>query len=345
MSVIYFNQWFSSIANVIEDIKKDKNIRVIASSKNANHAYKYSADKFIVEDWEERGIPYINWVLDICIKNEVNIFFVKKHMLLVSMHRDLFKYNNIELICEDYNTLLEFESKANIYENIKKNNNLSWLVPDYYKGCSKKQAAEFVEADKKLCLKLDNDEGGASFRKIENTRNVSFNSLKSFRVNTITLDETIKMIEGLSLDELKQILFMDLLDSPEISVDCYNSTKGFIAICREKLSGTRVQRIYNDDKIYDLCKQLYEQFNLKYPFNVQFRIKNGADKNDINNLRLLEINTRISGGIYYETLLKLNIAKVVYYDIMGEQYKYSIDDYSNFKETNITHVEKGIILD
>ena len=366
INVIYFNQWFSSITPVIEDIKKKmgNKIKIIASSKNPEHAYKNVVDEFLVENWEDgdsladTNRNYIEYTLNVCKNYNVDIFFVKKNSKIIAENADKFKEIGVELILEDYSTLNSVKSKSEVYDLLYESfkPEYKYLIPNYFRyrisGNKDDQLASIRDIlyqsdidELEWCLKLDEDEGGASFRKIKSEKILDLSSLSKFRVNEITVTELNKMVDNLNEANLSKLLFMEILDEPEISVDCYNSKHGFIAICREKLPNSRVQRIYFNKEVTNICKSICELYDFKYPFNVQFRTAKGTDSNDIKNLRLLEINPRMSGGTYYSTLYNMNIAEQVLLDEMGISKPSDFSKFVDFTDKRVTFVEQAIKLD
>lgn len=357
--VVYFNQWFSSITEVIEDLKSKhgNKIEFIASSKNPNHAYKTVVDKFIVEDWEE--VPgdeeasmenYFNFIEKLCKTYNVDIFFAKKYAEYLATKKFELSMLGVFTILEPSERLCRFDSKVEVYDTLKEVEELKDFIPEYFKICgsnceSIEKAIEFFtsykneEIDKKWCLKRDKDEGGASFRSINN-KSFTYKSLDWFRVNECKTDEVLELIKD-DPDNAKKLIFMELLDNPEISVDCYNSKNGFIALCRAK-GKDRVQRIFFDKKLYDACYKIWETYKFQFPFNVQFRVEKGKTIEDEKALKLLEINPRMSGGTYYSTLFDMNIAEAVLLDMVNHNEDYDIAKFINFDDKLVTHVEKAV---
>lgn len=356
--VVYFNQWFSSITEVIADLKTKygNKIEFIASSKNENHAYKTVVDKFIVEDWEE--VPgdeeksmenYFNFITELCKTYAVDIFFVKKHAEFLATKRFELSMLGVLSIVEPTERLSRFDSKVEVYDTLKEVEELKEFIPEYFKICgsnceSVEEALDFFKEykkkdDKRWCLKRDKDEGGASFRSINN-RSFTYKSLDYFRVNECKTDEVIELIEN-DEENAKKLIFMELLDSPEISVDCYNSKNGFIALCRSK-GKDRVQRIFFDQRLYDACYKIWETYKFQFPFNVQFRVSRGKNVNDEKALKLLEINPRMSGGTYYSVLFGMNIAEALLLDMINRNELYNIENYTKFSDKLVTHVEKAV---
>jgi len=358
VKVIYFNQWVSSITDVMQDLKQrhTNKIKIIASSKNEDHVYKSAADEFIIEDWEEvkddiekTKLNYINWLLETCSKYKVDLFFVKKHAEWIAEYSYKFAINNVILINESETTLKKFNNKSDIYKLLEQHNELKRFIPDYI-VVNKLQKDKYIQAiisnlkTGLWCFKLNSDEGGASFRKVDN-KSLSMNSLYNFRTNTVTFDEAQQFVNNISEEDLSKLIFMEILDSPEISIDCYNSKQGFIAICRAKENGTRKQRIFYNKELYDVCKSICNILKLDFPFNVQFRVKHDTSGIDnIENLRLLEINPRMSGGVYYATALGMNIANICLCDMLNLTNEYDIKNYIGFETKYVTHTERVVIL-
>ncbi len=350
--VIYFNQWFSSIALVIEDLKKrnGNSIKIIASSKNKDHVYKNYVDDFIVEDWEETGNHeesmnnYIGFIYNTCNNYNVDYFFVKKHAETILKHKKELNSLGTHIIGEWKERL---ESKGSVYDFLAWNKNLREYIPEWWRfdNALIGQAFKLINehsGKNDICFKLDSGEGGQSFREIDDSP-LKLDSLNSYRMNKLTSDEAVKLIAN-SSGIIDRLIFMEKLDGPEISVDCYNSKQGFIAICRSKHSG-RVEKIYYDEKIMNICNTIQEEIKLEFPFNVQFRYKHREDgTHTMNDLRLLEINNRISGGLYYEVSEGLNIADVCLKDCMNKSNEYNINDFINFETRHVTHLEIPIHL-
>lgn len=353
MKVIYFNQWFSSIANVIDDMKSKHSVRIIASSKTPEHVYRYSVDEFFVEDWEELKDDvktsmsnYVEWVLNLCKKEQVELFFVKKHAIHIMENAEKFEEIGVTLISEDYETLKRMESKASIYRMLSSsgNDDILRFIPLYHIFENPENAIRYVESHRgqnNICLKFDKDEGGASFRAIRD-KWPEWKDLYFYDVNRLTSDEACQLITA-SGNNVSRLLFMEILDSPEISIDCYNSKKGFIALARMKVAG-RKQKLFYNHELANMCKQMGQVLNLKFPYNVQFRVLSGGNVSNTNDLRLLEINPRMSGGLYYEVLCGKNIAEICMLDHLDTACDYDVTSFSNFEDKYITHVEKAVLL-
>lgn len=355
--VIYFNQWFSSAAWIMKSLKQDfgDSIRIVASSKNPNHSYKNYVDKFIVEDWEnnintrtdtntdEAMNNYVEYILKLCLENNVDYFFVKKNAHAIMKNSAEFSMHGITLISENKTVLDKTESKSKVYDILKSNKDLAKLIPYYLNTDDNISILKILEDNRgknNICLKFDKDEGGCSYRAIDDRRQ-TIDSLNSNRFNTLTTDEAERLLINC---DAKQLIIMEKLDGPEVSVDCYRSKHGMIAICREKHVG-RVQRIFYDEYISNICNMIGCELGLNTPYNVQFRYEhNENNSRTYDKLRLLEVNTRMSGGLYYEISEGLNIASVCLKDFLNKSDEYNILEYKNFEDKLVTHLELPISL-
>lgn len=193
-----------------------------------------------------------------------------------------------------------------------------------------------------ICIKTDSGEGGTSFRKISDEP-VTFKSLNKFRVNTITTSELLDIIKSMGQGE--SIILMEQLDEPEISVDCYRSAKGFIAIARKKVAGTRVETIFINEQVRSICNKIADKLELSNIFNVQFRVEHWRSAENIDNWRLLEINPRMSGGAHYESAVGINLCAMRIADEIKKldfDYKKAVDVLAASTGYKATYVEQAI---
>lgn len=117
---IMFNQWFSSIGNIMNDIryrlKEEQGIdtKIVATSKRPDHVYKVNADKFIVENWktDEEYISFISKMFD---DEAIDFFFCKKKADLISEYKDSLEDNSVAMIMyEDEDVVRATSNKDNI---------------------------------------------------------------------------------------------------------------------------------------------------------------------------------------------------------------------------------------
>ena len=346
MKTVYFNQWFSSIANVIKDMKSQCMVRIIASSRMKDHVYRCSVEEDWIEtsDTDKSMQNYVEWVLHLCKTENVDIFFVKKNAMYIMHEADKFKQLGVTLISDDYDTLRKIENKSCVYDILADDKYVKSFIPEYHVFKNSQGAIAYIEKHRMfddICLKFNKDEGGTSFRAIKD-RTLQLGDLYHYDLNTVTSDEAIHLVSNADSDTSK-LLFMEMLDSPEISIDCYNSCNGFIALARMKVAG-RKQKLFYNSELSDICMAIGNRLGLKFPYNVQFRVTRNGNVENINDLRLLEVNPRMSGGLYYEVECGKNIAVVCLLDMCGYVNAYDINEFINFDNVYLSHIEKAIII-
>ena len=149
--------------------------------------------------------------------------------------------------------------------------------------------AELRQLHSKLCVKPSQSVFGLGFSVLDEERSSAALLLAGEQYH-IGLDD---MRRGLAeLGAFRTMLLMEYLDGHEYSVDCVGDNGRLVAaIARKKpMQAGRGQLIDMRQDILDATAKLASDFGLNGCFNVQFR--EGAGQ-----LRLLEINPRMSGGI------------------------------------------------
>lgn len=330
---VWFNHWFSTSYRLIELMKADANkkIHIIGSNMRKNSVIQKVCDEWYEEPTCE-GAEYINYCLDFCKSRQVDVFVPRRNMLSISQNIDKFNDIGVKVLLDDYETVSLLEDKVKTYDFFKSIDGIN--VPDYYKVAS---VEEFKEAYAKLslgnevvCAKFVRDEGGKSFRKISK-ESKGLNKIKSYAGVGISYDDYLAVLEG--VEDFDDIILMPYLEGNEISVDCLNTEKGLIAIPREK-GNSRDERVFYDEDILNMVRIITANIDIKYPFNVQFKYKESM-------LYLLEINTRMSGGLQMSCLAAdVNIPNIALNKLLGVE----VDWVQRKKEAVVSYVELPYII-
>lgn len=349
--VIYFNHWFSSIYNVIQDIKREyPEATIIASSKNKDAMYKGLADLFLVEPSDkEMGTDGVKWFYDVCKEYNVDIFFCKRCMTLISLCKEKFLSIGTRVIADDFKALSKITSKISVYQFLRDMYHENY-IPDYRVVYSvnglERALYTMLSIHPKVVVKLSADEGGNSVRIVSNTKaNNTFIDGAPFREITIEqlLNSYHRLIERKANTEM---IVMPYMNSEEISIDCYSSKNGFVAIPRIK-GNTRAQEIKSIPELEKLALDIRNKFDLHHPFNVQFRRFNWVGEQEIvgpelsSGYKLLDLNPRMSGGIYMSSVTGINIPLLCIKDILGD----TNYDIAELKPIKVGHVEYPVILE
>lgn len=322
MTTIWINHWFSTALNIIE-LLRDGNldIRVIGTNDN-----KYSVIKNACDEWYQEPViqdgEYAEFCLEFCRAHDVQVFIPRRGMLKISEQKHRFEEIGVQVMLDDYGIVSILNQKETAYEFFGANKIAT--IPDYYIVTT---AEEFSKAYdvllskyKQICFKFAKDEGGKSFRLIDNKRK-GYTALFKKQNTRMTLDD---VMEALSEREIfAPIMIMPFLPDDEISVDCLNTTKGLIALPRIK-GYNKYEVLRYDDEIINICEEFQRKAELRCPYNIQFKYMEGIPY-------FLEVNTRMSGGIHMACYASgINIPQIGLKKLLGEE-----TDWKNRYETKI----------
>ena len=316
---VWFNHWFSTAYRLIELIKDDleEEIYVIGTNSQID-----SVIQKVCDEWYEEpplyGDDYISYCLDFCKEHKIDAFVPRRFMVEISKNKERFEEIGTKVMADDFKAIDMLNDKSRAYEHFKNYENIK--IPDYFKvNTAKDFAAAYGELRKKhdrICVKFVRDEGGMSFRKIIENVN-EFDRLKVYQGTGISYNDIYSALS--TKDTFDDLMVMPYLEGLEVSVDCLRTDTGTIAIPRIK-SPARQERIVYDHEIISMTANVLNKLSLNYPCNVQFRYSGDT-------LYLLEINTRMSGGLQMSCLASgVNIPNIALNKLFGRDIPWNIDD-------------------
>ena len=329
---IWLNHWFSTVYCNINLIKEDeKDFYIIGSNDNEYAVYKTVCDEWHVEP-VLKDDEYVEFCLNFCKEHSVDVFIPRRGMLAISKNKSEFEKISVKVMVDDFDIIDILNHKTAAYKLFTEKK--IGFVPDYRMVTNVKnfiEAYEFILGKyEQVCFKFIKDEGGKSYRLIDNTRK-GYSSLFKKQNTRMTFDDVVKALS--ESDEFSPIIVMPYLPGEEVSVDCLKTNDGIVIIPRVK-DTTRVEKIKYDKQILEMCEDFYEKLGLEYPCNIQFKYLDGIPY-------FLEINTRMSGGIQMSCLASgVNIPNLAVNKILGREKKWV----NNFEEKCISHVEVPIIV-
>lgn len=332
-TVIWLNHWFSTAYNIVSMLKETGKFHIIGSNEQEFSVLKEICDEWYSEPDKCSDKEYIDFCLEFCKEHKVDIFMPHRHLTVVSKYKEKFEENGIKVMVDDYSIISVLNDKRASYEYFKKIQGVN--VPDYYVV---ERLSEFMDAYEKIlekyekvCFKFVKDEGGKSYRLIDNNRK-GYAALFKKQNTRMTLDS---VVEALSEKEVfSPIMVMPFLEGDEISIDCLKTKDGNIMIPRIK-GNARFEKISYEKSILDLCELVLNNVDLECPCNVQFKYMKDTPY-------FLEINTRMSGGVHMTCkAADVNIPYVAIMKLMGQDVKWSI----NRREVVISQVEVPLFFE
>lgn len=332
MRRIWFNHWFSTAYYIIQLIRRENpDVWIIGSNENP-----LSPIRNVCDEWYQEPVlkdrEYVDFCLDFCRQHQIDAFLPRREMVSVSRYKSRFTELGIRVMVDDYDCVSLLNDKAETYQ-ILLSKKLS-TIPHHRIVTNASDFAEAYQAlsseYEKVCIKFVHDEGGKSYRLIDNDR-TGYSALFKKLTTRMTYDA---IFEALSEQpSFPRLMVMPYLPGEEISVDCLKTESGLIAIPRVK-DYSRIERIEYEEDILDTCRQLMEVFPLECPCNIQFKTLHGVRY-------LLEVNTRMSGGVHMTCeATGVNIPDLALNKLFGIPKNWVLEQ----KPCCVTHVEMPVVL-
>lgn len=333
VTTVWMNHWFSTAVNIIDLLRANNfDIHVIGTNEN-----EYSVIKNSCDEWDQEPVlkdeDYVEYCLDFCKTHNVQVFLPRRGMIQISKNKRRFEDMGVKVMIEDYDIMKVLNNKEKAYDFYSKNS--LGPVPDYYLATT---SAQFLEAYNLLltkypqvCFKFARDEGGKSFRLIDNQRK-GYAALFKKQNTQMTLDDVMEALNEREVFE--HIMIMPFLPDEEISVDCLNTEQGLIALPRVK-GYEKYETLRYDDEIMRLCKSFQDKACLSWPYNIQFKYLNGIPY-------FLEVNTRMSGGVHMSCFASgVNIPQIALKKLLGDTAEWN----NSFETKMIAQVLNPVTID
>ena len=330
---VWFNHWFSTSYRLIELMKENEgeHVWVVGTNKQRNSVIRNVCDEWYSEPVTD-GDAYVEDCIRFCLEHKIDVFVPRRKMLDISRNMDRFHEIGVKVMAEDYSRLELLEDKARTYDLFRAHENLA--IPMYR---IVNTADEFEQAYldlklkySKICVKFVLDEGGMSFRKISEEEN-PYQLLKIYAGNSVPFKKYLEWLKA--IEPFDSLMVMPYLPGKEISVDCLNTSSGLIAVPRYK-GAARHEEIIYDDRVMGMVNHIMETVRLEFPCNIQFKLKEEEPY-------LLEINTRMSGGLQMSCLATgVNIPNIALNKLLGREIPWSFER----KNTIVSYIEMPQII-
>ena len=329
---IWLNHWFSTAYNIITMIKQENpDFYVIGTNENPHSVLSTVCDEWYTEP-VLKGRSYVDYCLEFCVEHGIDVFMPRRELLAISKYKEEFERIGVKVMVDDYQIVNILNHKDLAYKELAKRGvstipayRIVTSVADFEKAYS-----ELKEKYREICIKFVHDEGGKSYRLIDNSRK-GYTSLFKKQNTRMTYDA---IVEALSeRDEFAPLMVMPNLSGEEISVDCLQTQDGLIMLPRIK-DATRIEKLCFDQKIIDLTREVYTAIQLECPCNIQFKYLDGVPY-------FLEVNTRMSGGIQMACLAgNVNIPSIAVNKLLGIEKEWTVCT----EERCVSHIEVPVLL-
>lgn len=300
---VWFNKSFSSVYNIIRLLvaaRQPHQFHVLCSHTNREFVGFEPSPEC---ELEPRGLgndAYVTFCLEFCAKRNVRVFAPGRSRIEIAERRLEFEANGVRLLVPAMPDVLRlFEDKARFYSSLDPS------VANAPRSISVSNADEFTTAVRVLraegyqvCIKPSRSTGGLGFRILDDSR-TDLRNLFGGEVIRISTALVARILE--QEPQFRELLVMEYLAGAEYSVDCLSQRGRLLcAVSRRKpvqLGGT--QFLEDRPELSALAARITAAYSLDGVFNVQIRYAGNVPK-------LLEINARMSGGIYFACLSGVN---------------------------------------
>ena len=329
---VWFNHWFSTVYQIIQLMRKNQDdLYLIGSNEREQAVYQLLCNEWYQEP-ALHGPEYAEFCLDFCKQHHVDVFIPRRGMLEISRRKADFEAFGVRVMVDDYDKIAPLNQKQDAYALMRE-----WgaaPVPDFEIVTT---AQGFAAAYQKLADQYDqvafkfvHDEGGKSFRLIDNTRS-GYASLFHKQTTRMTYSDALAALS--ERESFPKLMVMPYLPGAEISVDSLKTEDGIILLPRVK-DATRVERMEYRSDILEMCRAFYEKCPLEMPCNIQFKYRKDVPY-------FLEVNTRMSGGIQMACAATgVNIPNIALNKLLGIRKKWV----NRPVTTYVTHVETPVVF-
>ncbi|MBD2869394.1 ATP-grasp domain-containing protein [Paenibacillus arenilitoris] len=314
MTKIYMNRWFSVAYHYINMIRNNpdgEKFEFFGTHPDINHMSLLASDHPGTEP-ALYGSEYAEYCADYCRTNGIDLFIPRLHMEEIARYAHLFdEIGTKVMVCRDTELLDSMVEKDKFYEAIAGKGLVD--IPDYRVVHTaeqfKRACGELAEAGHRVCFKPTKSEGGMGFRIIDDGRD-PLRELYGY----VTLSTSFKQAyDTLSRAErFEPLMVMEYLGGVEYSIDCVASAEGELmtAIPRRKSTG-RTYLLEAKPELLEIADRIAKSLKIPYAFNIQVRYSGDVPK-------LLEINPRMSGGLYITCLSGVNMPYLAVQALQGK---------------------------
>lgn len=323
---VLINNAGSQAADIARLLSRD-GIETICLSATDNPAIRNNACVFEKEENIPDISDYLDYLIAKCVEHKADAFIPFRRVTELATYHSWFEDENIRFIAPDDTRLRIFNDKVQTYNYLKdgfpeiipKFRTLRSLAPEQGNTDKLTDFLDSLEGDF-ACIKKRSDISGSSFRKVSLDRD-GIPPEKMFSPefkNTISYSDFMNMM--LTCDVGDDLMIVEYLPGREVSCDClYNGGRMDIIVPRIKLN-PKTQLITRNPQLVEICEDILETSGYYTPCNIQFRMEDGQTP------KLLEINTRMSGGIYLASKATgINIPAIAVRHALGEDVRINKD--------------------
>jgi len=307
---ILFNHHISSAADTIELMRRDRpDLVIIATHERRDTPIRLVADLFLPEPTETRALSpeaYADWLLGIAVSEGAELVIPYRRRDELARFRDRFTERGVRLLtASDEPTMRLLEEKPDLLSRMEALGvpitpfRLFTGLDDYAR--LRAIGDPFPDQPGDLCVKPASGINGAGFRML---RDHLDDRTPLSALSTLDIAEPAFRAMLCALPGAERMMLMPLLPGPERSVDfaCFDG-RLLGTVTRVKTFSS--QRLHHDPYGEDLAGLVAHTFRLTGVLNLQ------TMEDAAGTPRLLEVNSRASGGVGMTGLTNVNLPSLL----------------------------------
>ena len=298
---VYFNRCFTYTSEVIKKLKDNKDdvcYKIFITHPVKNERLENVADYYEIEPEIESDEEYTSYCINFCLEHNIDVFVPRYRAKELSKYSFRFEANNIKVLfageCSVYDLV---DNKEAVYKDLCDGEIIKVppfkVITNYEKFI---EGYKYIKSENfDVCIKPVSGIGAVGFKIIkENNDLIDELYYSSYKISYNHLDYILKTKE-----RFDPFLLSGVLEGYEWSVDCL-ADKGTLidAVTRIK-TGAYEQEVIIDKKSIDIAKKLTKRYGLDNLYNIQFKLHN-------NEIYMLEINSRMSAGVFKSCMIGIN---------------------------------------
>lgn len=321
MPRIWFNHTYATNSHVIAMLRDNPDgrpVHVIGTHTDLDSPVLSACD----ESGPEPDLPpaeYVAWALQFAREHRVDVLVPRLHMAELADAREQFAAAGTRLLSAGGDTVRLFEDKAAAYCAADE---LGLPVPPHLvvgdaAGLhdAYEQLAQIADI---VCMKPTRGAGGAGFR-ILSAGTPALADFAGQARPKVSLDSVCAALDRAEAagSPLPQLMVLPFLSGPELSLDVLAAADGQLLAAVGRGRSRRRRLLVDDVAARQLAGTLTAAHRVSYLSNTQVRYWQGPG-DEAPRPYLLELNTRISGGLFQTALAGVNLPWDAIRLVLGE---------------------------
>lgn len=311
-------QFMPALADCIKN-NGERNIRIIGTDMNDDATILQMVDAFYQVP-AAKDFRYIDIILDICIKEKVDIYLPTMSYELIPILDNIERFEQIGVIVSISNrkSIEICSNKLKFYEFMRDNN---LPMVEFYSANSvdfvKEAFRKLGYPQKAVCMKALESSGSRGIRIVDPLKS-RFDILFGEKPNSffISYEELIEILS--ERDSMPEVVVMEAIPGTEFSVDLVADHGKVIYMCARQ-SNTIIASIpqsatlFEDKNAYKICEDVVKL--LEIDGNADFDFKYDASGNPV----LMEVNPRIAATMAIFKAGGMNLVYLRLKQLLGEE--------------------------